>query len=201
MAPTAPRADAPRGLTVLALLALAAPAARGDEGPGLRFVPPEFPLPALKSLTLTPPDDPGPGAAAHRPLAAVTEYARTLKLPGEGPYAVWWQPREGKAIPLLRDVRAEDDAVREVRLADHLGVVRVRGRDLPRAEFLVLTPPDDPGPDEQGHAPVQTARDYRQEMAVPPGFYAVWMKPANGSRAQRIERKVRVLPGKVLDLD
>ena len=65
-----------------------------------------------------------------------------------------------------------------------------------KADRVVVTATDDPGPDEKGHTPVQVGGDYRVEMPVPEGFYAVWVVPANGARARRVADRVRVLPGR-----
>ena len=56
--------------------------------------------------------------------------------------------------------------------------------------------PRDPGPGEKGHTAIQTASDYRVEMAVPAGTYAVWVVPANGAKAQRVDDSVRVQAGR-----
>src|SRR5438477_256921 len=50
----------------------------------------------------------------------------------------------------------------------------------------------------QAGTPEQVGSDYRVEMPAPEGFYAVWLVPANGARAQRIEDRIRVLPGKIV---
>ena len=59
------------------------------------------------------------------------------------------------------------------------------GDDLPRADKVVLTDVKDPGPGKKGHVALQVASDYRVDMMVPPGMYAVWVVPANGAGAAR----------------
>ncbi len=72
----------------------------------------------------------------------------------------------------------------------------VFGDNLPRADKVVITDTRDPGPGEKGHVAVQVASDYRTDMAVPPGTYAVWVVPANGAKAQKVEDNVRVQAGR-----
>jgi hypothetical protein len=74
--------------------------------------------------------------------------------------------------------------------------VFVRSDDLPRADSVVVTATDDPGPGEKGHVALQKAGDYKEDMVVPAGTYAVWVVPFNGAKAQRIADNVRVLAGR-----
>ena len=187
---------------LLILAALAAGTAFGAEPDrGLRFSAPEGFLPPMTAIAAVKGGAPGPGAKDFRPVASVADYKDTLALPGEGPFDVWWQPREGKAVRVLCGFAAKEPGVKEIKLATLLGVVRVRGDKLPRASLVVVAPQGDPGPDEKGHFAVQMAPDYRAEMAVPEGFYSVWIKPANGARAQRVEDRVRVLAGKRTEVE
>ena len=43
---------------------------------------------------------------------------------------------------------------------------------------------------------MQEAADYRVDMCVPPGAYAVWVVPANGAKAQRVVDNARVQAGR-----
>jgi hypothetical protein len=62
---------------------------------GLRFTTAENYLPAMKSIVVTKAGEPGPGAAKHKAVAEIAQYKETPKLPGEGPYDLWWQGRAG----------------------------------------------------------------------------------------------------------
>ena len=85
---------------------------------------------------------------------------------------------------------------KELKLSSRLGAVCVRGDDFPRASAIVLTLQDDPGPNAKGHAPIQTVADYKEDLVVPDGFYAVWIVPENGAKARKIEDKIRVYAGR-----
>ena len=72
----------------------------------------------------------------------------------------------------------------------------VRGDDLPRTGGIVVTATDDPGPGEKGHAPLQNVPDYKEDLVVPAGFYAVWSISDNGAKARKVADKIRVLAGR-----
>ncbi len=129
---------------------------------------------------------------------ALTDFEKTKPLPGGGPFEVWVKPKGGLAVKVHDKLAVPDGTTHELKLGDVLGVVEVFGDALPRADRIVLTDTRDPGPGEKGHVAVQTAKDYRADMAVPPGTYAVWVVPANGARAQKVEDNVRVLAGRTV---
>jgi hypothetical protein len=85
----------------------------------------------------------------------------------------------------------------QIKIAELIGLVNVRGDDLPRATKVILTDPRDPGPGEKDHVPVQDAEDYKIDMPVKPGTYTVWVVPANGARPQKVAERVKVQAGKV----
>ena len=112
---------------------------------------------------------------------------------------VFVKPKDGAEVQIASSLTVKPGQTSVLKLADLLGVIDVTQKDgFPRVDRIVLTAPGDPGPDEKGHVAVQIGSDYRVEMPVPEGFYAVWLVPANGARALRIEDKTRVLPGKIV---
>ena len=155
--------------------------------------------------TTTPGDFAG-GDAAPCEVQASSKAFATIKLAksstttlGEGPYHVYVKPKDGIEVLVAEKLTIEPGQTQELKLGDLLGVVEVFQKDgFAKADRIVLTSQDDAGPDEKGHIAIQTGSDYRVEMPVPEGFYAVWLVPANGARAQRIEERLRVLPGKIV---
>jgi hypothetical protein len=150
-------------------------------------------LPPVEAVTVYPA---GTRPGKQKPALTVTRLGEPVALPGEGPFDVWVKPKDGLAVRVAEKLTVKAGQTHELKLADVLGGVEVFGDNLPRADKLILTAPDDPGPGEKGHAPVQVASDYRVAMAVPEGFYAVWVVPANGARARKVEDRVRVLAGR-----
>jgi hypothetical protein len=166
----------------------------------LRVTAPENLFPALKVVVVVKAGAPGPGVPKHEAVAAMAKYGDSIKLKSEGPFDLWWQPKEGLAVKAVDGLKIAE-GVKEIKLDEYLGVVRFRGDDQPRARLVTLTPQDDPGPEEKGHVAAQTASDYRVDMVVPAGFYALWVTPDNGARARKVNDRLRVLPGKVTQLD
>jgi hypothetical protein len=117
-------------------------------------------------------------------------------LPGEGPFEVWVKPQGGTAVQVADKLIIDSGTTSDLKLADRLGTIEVIGDDFPRAERIVITALRDPGPGEKGHTPIQSATAYRVPMCVPPGMYEVWVVPANGAKAQRVEDNVRVQAGR-----
>lgn len=184
---------------LLACLVVAAPTQAADRE--LRFRATEGFLPALKNIVVTKSGAPGPGAAKHQAVATATQYKEAVKLPGDGPYDIWWQAKDGIAVRVLRGLKVLEGETKEVKIDDHVGIVAVRGDGQPRAALVTVAAQDDPGPDEKGHIPVQTAKDYRVEMVVPEGFYALWITPENGARPRKVNDRFKVPAGKAVTLD
>ena len=179
-----------RTASVLVLYALST-FASGAESSKVRLVPSPT-LPKGGEVVLVPAGKPGPGAKEFRPSLQSKIFDREHDLEGAGPFDVYFTPKGGRAVLAIGGWKP----AQELKLSSHLGSVYVRGDDLPRASAIVLTLQDDPGPGEKGYAPIQTATEYKEDLVVPDGFYAVWIVPANGAKARKIEDKIRVYAGR-----
>lgn len=141
---------------------------------------------------------PGPGQKDHKAVGNIGDFptGTTMFLAGRS-FDLYYQPQAKGTLPVLVVAKWTPKAGKQtVAFSDHLGTVFVRGDDLPRADSVVVTATDDPGPGEKGHVAIQKAGDYKEDMVVPPGTYSVWVVPFNGAKAQRIADKVRVLAGR-----
>lgn len=137
-----------------------------------------------------------PGKDRPKPVVS-GKPGEALALPGDGPFDVYVRPKGQGEVLVATKVNVKTGAKHELKLSESLGTLQVfQNDDSPRLGKIVLTDPLDPGPDEKGHVPVQTGTEYREELVVPDGFYAVWLVPGNGARSQRIAERIRVLPGK-----
>lgn len=175
---------------VLALVAAwAGCAARADDG-ALKVVPARG-LPAVELVSVYRAKDGG-----RERVAEAKSADKPLALPGAGPFEVWVTFKGGVAVRAAEGLSVKAGETRELKLGDVFGAVEVFGDNFPRAAKVVLTDPRDPGPGEKGHEAVQSAADYRTDMCVRPGVYAVWVVPANGARAQRVVDNVRVQAGR-----
>ena len=155
-------------------------------------------FPPVKSVVVTAAGSPGPGAAKHAAVAQSDRVNGDVTWSAAGNVDVWLVPKDGKPMRAVTDWRPADKA--ELKLAEHLGVIRVKGDDLPRGK-LIVTDHQDRGPEDKMHKAVQWAGDSRTSLIVPPGDYAVWIAPDSGARPRRITEKIRVLPGRSVDAD
>ncbi|MBA4189254.1 MAG: hypothetical protein C0467_14755 [Planctomycetaceae bacterium] len=120
-----------------------------------------------------------------------------IALPTEGPFEVIVKTKDG-GVPqrVIEKLTLKTGETHELKIGDLLGSVEVFGDNFPRASKIVLTDVKDDGPGEKGHVARQVAKDYRVEMAVPPGMYAVWVVPDNGAKPQKVVENVRVQAGR-----
>jgi hypothetical protein len=183
-------------MRLVLLLLAATPLAAADRT--VHFSAPMYFLPPAKAIVFTKAGDPGPGQPKHEAVASAA-LKEEVKLATDGPFDVWFVPRDGKPVKAVAGLKLKDGAA-EVKLNDHLGVIQFRGDGQPRGTLLV-TAADDPGPEAKGHTVVQSAADTRAELAVPPGDYAIWIVPGNGARTRRVVDKVRVQAGRTVTAD
>jgi hypothetical protein len=158
-------------------------------------------LPVFESVSIYRARDFVPGKS--KPLSEAKfdkDRAKALTVPlGSEAVHIYAKPKDGIAVLIGERFTPKPGTSTELKLDSVLGVLDVFQMDgFQKVDRIVVTSPDDPGPDEEGHVPVQIGSDYRVEMSVPDGFYAVWLVPANGVRSIRIEDRVRVLPGKIV---
>jgi hypothetical protein len=147
--------------------------------------------PVIESITLYQTKD-----QKRQAVGEVSKLDKAFTLPNDGPFEVFAKPKGGIAIKVADKLSVKSGQTHDLKLAELIGAVEVLGDNFPRADRIVITDERDPGPEEKGHVPIQVATEYRIEMAVPPGFYSVWIVPANGARAQRVVDQVRALAGK-----
>lgn len=129
-------------------------------------------------------------------IATLSKFDKPVALPNDGPFEVFVKPKAGNPVRALEKLTVKSGETHDLKIGELLGAVEVVGDDFPRAEKVVLTDVRDPGPGEKGHVALQVATDYRVDMMVRPGAYAVWVVPINGARAQRVVENVRVLAGR-----
>jgi len=156
-------------------------------------------IPTIESISVYASEEIKHGKQQPKPVTTVKFRGGAEIRLGGGVYHIYVKPKDGIEILIAEKVSIKAGQTRALKLGDLLGVVEVFQKEgLPKVDRIVLTAPDDSGPGAKGHRPVQIGSDYRVEMPVAEGFYAVWLVPANGARAQRIEDRIRVLPGKIV---
>lgn len=181
----------PMRIPCVILLGLCGPLAMSaDPERQLRVVPSKS-VPAIESVSVYRLVD-----GKREIVAELSNFEKQMSLPSDGPFIIIGRPKTGIPITLADEVTVKAGTTFDLKLSNVIGSVEVFGDNFPRAEKIVLTQERDPGPGEKGHVPVQEVKDYRTEMAAPPGFYAVWIVPANGARAQRVADRIRIQASK-----
>jgi hypothetical protein len=185
-------------LTLSAFLLAADPKAQ----PEVKFtLPDDAGFPAPKKLVLVKAGAPGPGQAKHQAIVEITTLGKPVKLPEAGPFDVWWvSQHDGMATKILAN-ESFKEGIREIALLEIVGGVRVRGDNRARPQIIALAEPNAPGPDDEGYAPLATCKEFKTEMIVPAGFYALWFRGGNSARAEKLDNKLKVLAGKIVEVD
>jgi hypothetical protein len=184
---------------LFALLALAIPASAADDR--AIVVTTAKSHPPIESVSMYRSADIQPGKAKPKPLKVIKfEKGQTeARFVVSEEVHLFVKPKDGVEVLIGEKLLPKPGDPHTLKLAELLGVIEVFQKDgFAKVDRIVLTAPDDSGPDEKEHVAIQTGSDYRVEMPVPEGFYSVWLVPANGTRAVRIEDRVRVLPGKIV---
>ena len=189
-----------RAALVFAFSALATVAV-GDDTPARLLVVTSRTQPAVEWLLVckagTRPD------AKDKSVTRSKTFDAAVPLPaGSDSLDVYVWPKGGVPVLVERNLKPALGATHTIKLVEKLGVIDVfRRDDSPRVGRIVATDPFDAGPDEKGHVAVQSADDFRVEMLVPEGDYAVWVVPENGARSSRVADRIRVLSGRVVRVD
>lgn len=152
-------------------------------------------IPKGGEVALVPTGKSGPADKGFTAVLKTKEFGKELDLLGTGPFDVWFTPKGGKPVLAVTNWKVEKGA-NELNLGSYLGTVFVRSDDLPRTVGIVVAATDDPGPGEKGHAPLQNVPDYKEDLVVPAGFYAVWVISDNGAKARKVADKIRVFAGR-----
>jgi len=182
----------------LALFGVASVAVAGGEERHLTVTTSRA-LPKIETVVIYEAGAVKPGKERPKPLLSSARFGEPIALPGNGPYDVYVKPKGQIEVLAAEKLAVKPGEPVELKLAERLGAVQVfQNDDSPRLGKIVLTAQDDPGPDEKGHVAVQVGTEYREELVVPEGFYAVWLVPGNGARAQRIVERTRVLAGRTV---
>jgi hypothetical protein len=189
-------------LSILTLSALLLTADPKDEREVKFSLPADAGFPAPKKLVVVKAGTSGPGQPKYKSVAEATEMGKSIKLPDAGPYDIWWVPKhDGMATRILTSESFKDKSLREINLLEYIGGVRIRGDNRARAQLIALTEPNAQGPDDEGYAPLATCTEFKTEMIVPTGFYALWFRGGNAAKATKVDNRLKVLAGKVIDVD
>src|SRR5215217_2974591 len=93
---------------LFALLALPTTVLAADRT--VRFSAPMYFLPPAKAVVLTKAGNPGPGQPKHEAVATAATLKDEVKVPSEGPFDVWFVPKDGKPVKAAAGLELKDGA-------------------------------------------------------------------------------------------
>jgi len=167
--------------------------------PGIQF-------PALKAIVVvTAGDADNPNAAIRIENAGETDkYDEPIRIPPDvksEKFDVVWLPKDGRRIILVRDLAFDQEhPSHEIRPEEHIGLVRLGGKALPKAKAIYLAEPGDNKMTVPISA-VQKAEKYGEDMAAPPGTYDVYIDVADEKRRELVAEKLEVKAGTVTEME
>jgi hypothetical protein len=162
----------------------------------IEILPPAIQLPQMASIYLT---RPGVDRMAIQVdnVAKIANYAQNLRIPPTvklDRFDLWWAPEQGRAIKMIKEL-AVDETTASIKLEEHLGLLRLTGKNLPGASAVLVTPVGTASFATRAEA-VQSASGYGKDLIVAPGQYDVWIEPSDGGKSEKVAEKVDVTAGK-----
>jgi len=172
----------------------------------VKVVKPAIDMPALKQiLVVTAGAGDNPNAyLVPETAGSATNYDEAIRIAPDAKaekFDVYWVPKQGKRLALVKGIAFDPEhSAYELKPEDHLGLVRLRGKDLPKPKAIYLA---EAGADRQ-HVrlfAIQKADKYGEHMPVPPGTYDLYIDAADANRLELVSEKLAVQAGKVIEVE
>jgi hypothetical protein len=167
---------------------------------------PGIELPAMKAIVVVAAKDAdNPNAAIRIGNAGETDkYNEPIRIPPDvktEKFDVVWLPKDGRRIILVRDLAFDQEhSSHEIKPDEYIGLVRLGGKDLPKATAIYLAEPGDNKMTVPISA-VQKAKKYGEDMAAPPGTYDIYIDVADEKRRELVAEKLEVKAGRVTEVE
>lgn len=143
-----------------------------------------------------------PGSNKSSPATVSTaSYDEEMRQASAANVDLWWVPEEGLPVKLLADVAHPEREVREYRMEDLAGMIRVTSESgHPGAEVAVTKQEDTL---ESSVIPFRISGDLGigKNIVVPPGSYNVWILRKGQTKYEVLEQGLEVKPGEVTVID
>ena len=167
---------------------------------------PEIELPALMRIVVV------AAGEADNPMASIrlfnageaNRYDEPIRIPPDvktEKFDVVWLPKNGRRIILVRDLAFDQEhPYHEIKPDEHIGLVRLGGKKLPKAKAIYLA---EPGANKMTVrlSAVQDAEKYGENMAAPLGTYDVYIDVADEKRLELVAEKLEVKAGTVTEVE
>ena len=144
----------------------------------------------------------------HDPIGKPVELGQQIRIPpvekGDT-FDLWWVPkdepsRQMKMVANLKVTADQSEVV--VHPEEHLGMVRLLGKDLPAADQVFVGPANLFQDFARFMAfntggKIQAAAGFGQDIVVPPGTYNLWFHAKGEEYPEMLAEKIEVVAGKV----
>jgi len=172
----------------------------------VKVVKPGITMPAMQEIVVV------PAGAGDNPMASLglatvgsaKKYDEDIRIPPDAKtekFDVYWIPQQGRRLALAKNIVFDQEhPAFEFKLEDHVGVVRLGGKDLPKPKEIYLA---EEGANRQ-HVrlfAIQKTANYGQDMPVPPGMYDLYIDVAGENRLELVVEKLEVKAGKVTEVE
>lgn len=172
----------------------------------VKVVKPTINMPALKQILVV---TAGVGDNPHAYLppdtaGSATKYDEAIRIAPDAKaekFDVYWIPKQGKRLALVKGIAFDQEhSAYELKPEDHLGLVRLGGKDLPKPTAIYLA---EAGANRQ-HVrlfAIQKADKYGEDMPVPAGTYDLYIDVADENRLELVSAQLAVKAGKVIEVE
>lgn len=158
----------------------------------VKILPPGIDMPAMQEVFLAEAGQ-NPVVVRNNVKARINAYSDEIRIPSAtAKYDIWWMPREGEYVRMVKDFSLSERRVVEIKPEDYLGLVRVGGRGM---VDRIIAVPAGTNAFVRGNAVVQRAAKFGAVMALPAGKYDICVDD------DVIEEGLEVEPGKLYELE
>jgi hypothetical protein len=172
------------------------PATTKAQRRAINVMEPKVALPALAKLCLTKGNGIPPGENFYTAIAEYPDYGE-IRLPSADKYDVWFVPKEGMPVRMLKEFSIKERVVVDVKPEEHLGIVQVTSDKSP--ELMAVSEVNSSGPGENFEHRVQHTKKLGERMLVPAGKYDVWIVVSQ--KAIKVESELNVPAGKITKVE
>lgn len=167
---------------------------------------PSIEFPAMKMIVVVAAGEADDLNAAIRlsNAGATEKYGEAIPIPPDvkaDKFDVVWLPEDGRRVILVHDLAFDQQhPSHEIKPEEHIGLVRVAGKELPKAEGVYLA---EPGANRMTVkiTAVQETSKYGQDMPAPPGTYDLYINVADDKGLELVAGKLEVKAGKVTEVE
>ncbi len=161
---------------------------------------PEVEFPAVTEICTAKPDASYYTLNSYR-LNAVPSYDKEIRQPSADPVDLWLVPAEGLPVRLAAKFENSEREVRELRLEDLAGLVRVTSEQENPEALVVITSADGTGEGTVNSYKLQESKGFNKDMIIAAGTYNVWVKDSPDEKFSLLEQDLEVVPGEVTPVE